>query len=222
MIALGWDQCDVIIVTGDAYVDHPSFGMAMIGRVCSKRRGYALASSRSRTGAAPSHFARSVGRRLFFGVTAGNMDSMVNRYTADQRIRSDDAYTAGGEAGAAPGPLGDRLRPAHARGLSATCRSSLAASKPRCAALPISTTGRKTCGARSCSMPGRPAGLRQRRTRDRRDRHGVWRPASASRTSAICVAPRLPGAHRTRAGSRSIRAPRGTRARSAAGRSLRA
>ena len=60
---------------------------------------------------------------LFFGVTAGNMDSMVNRYTADRRIRSDDAYTPGGAAGLRPGPRGHRLRPALPRGVRATCRS---------------------------------------------------------------------------------------------------
>src|ERR1700691_3640073 len=98
MLALGWEQCDVIIVTGDAYVDHPSFGMAVIGRV--------LEALGLRVGiiAQPDwHSAdplRALGPpRLFFGITAGNMDSMVNRYTADRRVRSDDAYTPGGEGG---------------------------------------------------------------------------------------------------------------------------
>src|SRR3984957_13435189 len=95
MEALGWDQCDVIVVSGDAYVDHPSFGMAIVGRV--------LEAQGLRVGliAQPDwHSAdplRALGRpRLFFGITAGNMDSMVNRYTADRRVRSDDAYTPGG------------------------------------------------------------------------------------------------------------------------------
>ena len=101
MDALGWDRCDIIIVTGDAYVDHPSFGMAIIGRV--------LEASGFRVGiiAQPDwHSTRDfevLGEpRLFFGVTAGNMDSMVNRYTADRRIRSDDAYTPGGTGGKRP------------------------------------------------------------------------------------------------------------------------
>ncbi len=101
MQALGWDQCDVVLVTGDAYVDHPSFGMAIVGRV--------LEALGLRVGliAQPDwHSAdamRALGRpRLFFGVTAGNMDSMVNRYTADRRVRSDDAYTPGGEGGKRP------------------------------------------------------------------------------------------------------------------------
>jgi uncharacterized radical SAM protein YgiQ len=101
MEALGWEECDVIIVTGDAYVDHPSFGMALVGRV--------LEAQNLRVGiiAQPDwHSAepfRALGRpRLFFGVTAGNMDSMVNRYTADRRVRSDDAYTPGGKGGQRP------------------------------------------------------------------------------------------------------------------------
>jgi uncharacterized radical SAM protein YgiQ len=101
MLALGWEQCDVIIVTGDAYVDHPSFGMAVIGRV--------LEALGLRVGiiAQPDwHSAdalRALGPpRLFFGITAGNMDSMVNRYTADRRVRSDDAYTPGGQGGQRP------------------------------------------------------------------------------------------------------------------------
>jgi uncharacterized radical SAM protein YgiQ len=101
MLALGWERCDVIIVTGDAYVDHPSFGMAVIGRV--------LEALGLRVGiiAQPDwHSAdplRALGPpRLFFGITAGNMDSMVNRYTADRRVRSDDAYTPGGQGGQRP------------------------------------------------------------------------------------------------------------------------
>jgi len=101
MQALGWDQCDVIIVTGDAYVDHPSFGMAIIGRLLEAqglRVGIIAQPAWQNTEAF-----RALGRpRLFFGVTAGNMDSMVNRYTSDKRIRSDDAYTPGGAAGKRP------------------------------------------------------------------------------------------------------------------------
>ncbi len=101
MQALGWDVCDIIIVTGDAYVDHPSFGMAIVGRL--------LEAQGFRVGILPQPDHRSakafteLGRpRLFFGVTGGNMDSMVNHYTADRRIRRDDAYTPGGEAGQRP------------------------------------------------------------------------------------------------------------------------
>ncbi len=101
MDALGWDSCDVIVVTGDAYVDHPSFGMAIVGRVLEAQgfRVGILAQPDWRSAAA---FAALGPPNLFFGITAGNMDSMVNRYTADRRIRSDDAYTPGGEGGRRP------------------------------------------------------------------------------------------------------------------------
>ena len=101
MDALGWDSCDLIIVTGDAYVDHPSFGMAVIGRLL-EAQGFrvGIIAQPDWTSAEPL---RALGRpNLFFGITAGNMDSMVNRYTADRRIRSDDAYTPAGEAGKRP------------------------------------------------------------------------------------------------------------------------
>jgi uncharacterized radical SAM protein YgiQ len=101
MDALGWDSCDVIIVSGDAYVDHPSFGMAIIGRVL-EAQGFrvGIISQPDWHSAAP--FAALGAPNLFFGITAGNMDSMVNRYTAERRIRSDDAYTPGGAGGQRP------------------------------------------------------------------------------------------------------------------------
>ena len=101
MTQLGWDECDVIIVTGDAYVDHPSFGMALIGRVL-EAQGFRVGIIAQPDWHSAEPF-RALGRpRLFFGVTAGNMDSMVNRYTADRRVRSDDAYTPGGKGGQRP------------------------------------------------------------------------------------------------------------------------
>ena len=101
MDALGWDSCDIVIVTGDAYVDHPSFGMAIIGRVL-EAQGFrvGIIAQPDWHSAEPL---RALGRpNLFFGITAGNMDSMVNRYTSDRRMRSDDAYTPGGEGGKRP------------------------------------------------------------------------------------------------------------------------
>lgn len=101
MEELGWDSCDIILVTGDAYIDHPSFGMALIGRLLEKQgfRVGILAQPDWRT---VEPF-RELGRpNLFWGVTAGNMDSMVNRYTSDRKIRSDDAYSPGGVAGLRP------------------------------------------------------------------------------------------------------------------------
>ncbi|MCP4449081.1 MAG: YgiQ family radical SAM protein [Myxococcales bacterium] len=101
MRELGWDECDVIIVTGDAYVDHPSFGMALIGRVL-EAQGYRVGII-AQPAWDDSEAFKALGRpRLFFGVTGGNMDSMVNRYTSDHKVRNDDAYTPGGEGGSRP------------------------------------------------------------------------------------------------------------------------
>ncbi len=101
MDALGWDSCDIIIVTGDAYVDHPSFGMAVIGRVL-EAQGFrvGIIAQPDWTSAEPF---KVLGKpNLFFGVAAGNMDSMINRYTADRKRRNDDAYTPGNEGGRRP------------------------------------------------------------------------------------------------------------------------
>jgi uncharacterized radical SAM protein YgiQ len=101
MDALGWDACDVIIVSGDAYVDHPSFGMAVIGRTL-EAQGFRVGVIAQPDWQSAEPF-KALGRpTLFFGVTAGNMDSMINRYTADRKIRSDDAYTPGDVGGKRP------------------------------------------------------------------------------------------------------------------------
>ena len=101
MDALGWDSCDIIVVTGDAYVDHPSFGMAIVGRLL-EAQGFRVGIIAQPDWQSADPF-RVLGKpNLFFGITAGNMDSMVNRYTSDRRIRSDDAYTPGGEGGLRP------------------------------------------------------------------------------------------------------------------------
>ena len=101
MDQLGWDSCDVIIVTGDAYVDHPSFGMAVIGRVL-EAQGFRVGIISQPDWRDKNDFMQLGEPNLFFGVAAGNMDSMINRYTADRKMRSDDAYTAGGQAGKRP------------------------------------------------------------------------------------------------------------------------
>jgi uncharacterized radical SAM protein YgiQ len=101
MAALGWTQCDIIIVTGDAYVDHPSFGMAIIGRVL-EAQGFKVGIIAQPDWHSTRDFETLGAPRLFFGVTGGNMDSMVNRYTSDRRVRSDDAYTPGGNGGKRP------------------------------------------------------------------------------------------------------------------------
>jgi uncharacterized radical SAM protein YgiQ len=95
MDALGWDNCDVILVTGDAYIDHPSFGMALIGRLL-EAHGFRVGILSQPDWLSAEPF-RALGKpNLYFGITAGNMDSMVNRYTSDRKIRSEDAYTAHG------------------------------------------------------------------------------------------------------------------------------
>ena len=101
MAELGWAQCDIIIVTGDAYVDHPSFGMAIIGRVL-EAQGFKVGIIAQPDWRSTAAFAALGAPRLFFGVTGGNMDSMVNRYTSERRVRSDDAYTPGGAGGRRP------------------------------------------------------------------------------------------------------------------------
>jgi uncharacterized radical SAM protein YgiQ len=98
---LGWDSCDVILVTGDAYVDHPSFGMAVIGRVL-EAQGFRVGIISQPDWTSATDFQQLGRPNLFFGVTGGNMDSMVNRYTSDKKIRSNDAYTAHGDGGKRP------------------------------------------------------------------------------------------------------------------------
>jgi uncharacterized radical SAM protein YgiQ len=101
MEALGWDACDVILVTGDAYIDHPSFGMALVGRLL-EAQGFRVGIISQPDWRSADAF-RALGKpNLYFGVTAGNMDSMVNRYTSDRKIRSDDAYTPAGEPNKRP------------------------------------------------------------------------------------------------------------------------
>jgi uncharacterized radical SAM protein YgiQ len=101
MDALGWDSCDVILVTGDAYVDHPSFGMAVIGRVL-EAHGFRVGIISQPDWTSKDAFMTLGKPNLYFGVTAGNMDSMINRYTADKKLRHDDAYTPGNVGGKRP------------------------------------------------------------------------------------------------------------------------
>ncbi len=98
----GWDELDVILVTGDAYVDHPAFGAAVIGRIIESK-GFKVAILAQPNWRDDLRDFKKFGKpRLFFGVTSGNMDSMVNHYTANKRLRSDDAYTPGGVSGFRP------------------------------------------------------------------------------------------------------------------------
>ncbi len=101
MLERGWDEVDVVFVTGDAYVDHPSFAMALLGRLLEAAgfRVAILAQPDWKSCEAWRTFGRP---RLFFGVSAGNMDSMINHYTANKKVRNDDAYSPGGEIGRRP------------------------------------------------------------------------------------------------------------------------
>src|SRR5512143_2599571 len=110
MEARGWTGIDVLLVTGDAYVDHPSFGAAVIGRVL-EAQGFRVGIVAQPNWRSTGDVERLGRPRLFAGVTAGAMDSMVNHYTAHKRRRSDDAYTPGGAAGRRP----DRAAVVYAR-----------------------------------------------------------------------------------------------------------
>ncbi|QQD19801.1 YgiQ family radical SAM protein [Spongiibacter nanhainus] len=101
MDELGWDSCDIIIVTGDAYVDHPSFGMAVVGRVL-EAQGFRVGIIAQPDWQSAEPFKALGQPNLFFGVAAGNMDSMINRYTADRRLRHDDAYSPDNVGGKRP------------------------------------------------------------------------------------------------------------------------
>src|SRR5246127_5156933 len=101
METLGWDACDIVLVTGDAYVDHPSFGMAIIGRLL-EAHGFRVGIIAQPDWRSAEPFAALGRPTLFFGITGGNMDSMVNRYTADRRLRHNDSYTPDGEGGRRP------------------------------------------------------------------------------------------------------------------------
>ena len=101
MDQLGWDSCDIILITGDAYIDHPSFGMALIGRLL-EAQGFRVGIISQPDWNSAADFRRLGKPNLFYGVTAGNMDSMVNRYTSDRKIRSDDAYTPNAEPNKRP------------------------------------------------------------------------------------------------------------------------
>ena len=152
MAARGWDAVDVVFVTGDAYVDHPSFAMAILHRVL-EAAGFRVAILSQPAWQTCDPW-RQFGRpRLFFAVSAGNMDSLINHYTANKKVRNDDAYSPGRSRLASGDRIGPRWRIAsgHARGVTRACRSLPAASRPVAAAVwPITTTGATRSAARSC------------------------------------------------------------------------
>lgn len=119
MDLLGWDSCDIVIVTGDAYVDHPSFGMAIVGRLL-EAQGFRVGIIAQPDWQSAEPFKVLGAPNLFFGVTAGNMDSMVNRYTADRRLRHNDSYTPDDEGGKRP----DRATIVYAQRCREACKDT--------------------------------------------------------------------------------------------------
>ncbi|MFM2094146.1 MAG: hypothetical protein RIS70_1270, partial [Planctomycetota bacterium] len=98
---MGWDQVDVVFVTGDAYIDHPSFAMALLGRVL-QAAGFRVGIISQPDWQSCSDWKRFGRPRLFFAISAGNMDSMINHYTANRKVRNSDAYSPGGRIGRRP------------------------------------------------------------------------------------------------------------------------
>ena len=101
MAARGWDELDILLVSGDAYVDHPAFGVSLIGRFL-EGRGYRVGMVAQPDWTGPEDIARLGRPRLFVGVTAGNLDSMLNKLTAQKKVRSDDQYSPGGRTNQRP------------------------------------------------------------------------------------------------------------------------
>ena len=205
MEALGWDSCDIVIVTGDAYVDHPSFGMAVIGRLL-EAQGFRVGIIAQPDWQSAEPFKVLGKPNLFLGVTAGNMDSMINRYTADRKIRCDDAYTPGGAAGKRPDRAAG-LHPALPRGLQG--RAHRAGRHRRLAAphCPLRLLVRQGAPLDAGGRQVRPAAVRQCRPRHCRDRPPPGRARAGRAASPMCAAPPSCAARATpapRAGSRLI------------------
>lgn len=150
--ARGWGQLDFVYVSGDAYVDHPSFGSAIITRVLESH-GYKVGFVAQPDWNDPESIAVFGEPRLGFLVSAGNMDSMVNHYTVNKKRRHDDAYTPGGKGGARPNHAAWSIRTSFAAP-SRKRPSFWAASRRVCAGSPITTTGPIPSSAPSCLIPG--------------------------------------------------------------------
>ncbi len=189
MDALGWDECDIILVTGDAYIDHPSFGMALIGRLL-EAQGFRVGIISQPDWHSADGFKVLGKPRLFFGVTAGNMDSMINRYTADKKPRSDDAYTANGEGGKRP----DRALTVY----SQRCREAFPGVEIMAGGIEASLRRiaqydywSDKCGNRHWCMPRPTFCCSAMPSAPWSKSHNGPPPVSAWRKSAMCVAPPL-------------------------------
>ena len=191
MDALGWDSCDVILVTGDAYVDHPSFGMAIVGRVL-EAQGFRVGIIAQPDWRSTRRLRRSSARpNLFFGITAGNMDSMVNRYTADRAHPQRRRVHARRRRRPAARPLRDRLRAARARGVHRRADRHRRHRGEPAAHRALRLLVGESAPLDPARRAGRPARVRQRRAADRRDRASPrGRRAADRRDPATCAARR--------------------------------
>jgi len=190
MAARGWSELDVLLVTGDAYVDHPSFGAAVIGRVL-EAQGFRVGVVAQPDWSAPADVARMGRPRLFAGVTSGAMDSMVNHYTAHKRRRSDDAYTPGGAAGRRP----DRAATVYTRLL----RAAFGATTPVVLGGVEASLRRLGSSPATSSTPGLTAASAPPRPGRRRRRGGAARAPAPTRGATAPPARRGgPGARRPR------------------------
>ena len=183
----GWDEVDVVFVTGDAYVDHPSFAMALLGRLLESEgfRVGILSQPDWRIAQAWRTFGRP---RLFFAISAGNMDSMINHYTANRKVRNDDAYSPGGQIGRRP----DRATLAYCQRAREAfpgvpvIAGGVEASLRRLAHYDYWSDKVRRSIILDCQ--GRLAGLRHGRAADRRDRPPAGGGPDACATCATCGA----------------------------------
>ena len=161
---------DVVFVTGDAYVDHPSFAMALLGRLLESE-GFRVAISQPARLAQSCEPWRTFGRpRLFFAVSAGNMDSMINHYTANRKVRNDDAYSPGGQIGRRPDRATLGLLPAGSRGLQGRAGDRRRRRGQPAAPRPLRLLERQSPPVDLAGLQSRPAGVRHGRAGDRRNR----------------------------------------------------
>lgn len=155
--ARGWDQLDFVYIIGDAYVDHPSFGAAIISRVIESL-GFSIGIISQPV--SDRDYMEFGAPKYAFLVTGGNIDSMVAHYTAAKRKRSDDAYTPGGKAGRPSRPRHHRLFPQAAAAVSGLCHRHRRAGGLAAALCPLRLLGRRGAPLHPCRRAGRPAAVR--------------------------------------------------------------
>ena len=162
----GWDEVDVVFVTGDAYIDHSSFAMAILGRVL-EAGGFRVAIISQPDWHTADDWKRFGKPRLFYAISAGNMDSMINHYTASKKVRNDDAYSPGRPASVCrPDRVHARLLSAGARGVQGRARDRGRGRGERCADSPTTTTGATRSAVPFLhGLQGRPRRLRHGRRR---------------------------------------------------------